>query len=104
MIEYENNKNRVFWKMGRVEGLLKGDDNVVQGATLQLANQNIIQRPIQKLYPFEVNCDMFQIVNGPKDSKKMDEEPIPTRAHRRAAALAKKRLTIIDQLEKDELC
>ena len=99
MIENENNKNRTFWKMGRVEELLKGDDNVVRGATLQLANRNIIQRPIQKLYPFEVGSDISPVVNGPRD-----EEPIPARSRRKAAALVKERLTIIDQLEKDELC
>ena len=103
MTENENNKNLMFWKMGRVEGLLKGDDNIVRGATLKLANRNIIQRPIQKLYPFEVNCDMSQVVSGPRSSKEMDEEPIPTQSRRRAANLAKERLTIIDQLEKDEL-
>ena len=72
MNQNENNMKRIFWKMGCVEELLKGADNVVRGATLQLANQKIIQRPIEKLYSFEVSCEISQVVNGPRD-----EEPIP---------------------------
>ena len=88
MIQNENNKKRIFWKMGCVEELLKGADNVVRGDTLQLANQNIIQRPIEKLYSFEVSCEISQVVNGPRD-----EEPIPAWSRRKAAALAKEKLT-----------
>ena len=53
-IENENNRNRLLWKLGKVEELIKGRDNVIRGARVQLADGNFIDRPLQKLFPLEL--------------------------------------------------
>ena len=54
-IENENNRNKLLWKLGKVEELIKGRDNVIRGARVRLANGNFIDRPLQKLFPLELH-------------------------------------------------
>ena len=97
-IEDENRKNRLSWRIGRIESIKKGQDNVARGAVVVLANGNRIERPIQKLYPLEVSQDEL------KDKPEIIEiikEPELTRLKRKAAVIAKERIDIIDQLENE---
>ena len=48
-IKDEKHKNRASWRIGRIESMKKGQDNVARGAVVILANDNHIARPIQKL-------------------------------------------------------
>ena len=50
-------KNRNKWKMGKVTKLIRGKDNVVRGVKLQCA-KSTIERPIQLIYPLELECDV----------------------------------------------
>ena len=50
-------KNRNKWKMGKVTELIRGKDNVVRGVKLQCA-KSTIERPIQLIYPLELECDV----------------------------------------------
>eukprot|EP00112_Aurelia_sp_Birch-Aquarium-sp1_P020282 Seg5190.2 transcript_id=Seg5190.2/GoldUCD/mRNA.D3Y31 product="hypothetical protein" protein_id=Seg5190.2/GoldUCD/D3Y31 len=54
-IEDENRRNRSTWRLGKVEEVKRGQDNVIRGANVRLANRNCIERPIQKLYPLEIH-------------------------------------------------
>ena len=54
---HDENKRRMEWKLGKIEELVIGGDNVVRGAVLRVRNENgvgSIQRPIQRLFPLEV--------------------------------------------------
>ena len=49
-------KNRGEWKIGVVVRLVKHAD-VILGAKLKMGNNNIIERPVQHLYPLELHVD-----------------------------------------------
>ena len=92
-IEDENRKNRATWKLGKVEAVKKGQDEVIRGARVRLANGNFIDRPIQKLYPIEVN-QRGTLTEVKDKCHKTDERP-----KRKAAIIATERIDIIDQLD-----
>ena len=49
-------KNRNLWKLGIVEGLIRGCDGVVRGAKVKTVNGQL-ERVVQHLYPLELSCD-----------------------------------------------
>eukprot|EP00794_Sanderia_malayensis_P004957 gene4957-biopygen4019 len=54
---YEDNTKRGLWKTGIVDALIKGTDGVVRGAKVRKPGKgepDVLNRPIQKLYPLEV--------------------------------------------------
>ena len=56
---YADKKPRQQWKLGKVEKLLRGRDNVTRAAEVvtvdKSLNKTLLKRPIQKLYPLEIN-------------------------------------------------
>jgi hypothetical protein len=52
-------KNRNKWKLGKVTRLIRGKDKVVRGAKLQ-CDKATIERPIQLIYPLELECDVTE--------------------------------------------
>jgi hypothetical protein len=52
-------KNRNFWRLGKVEELISGDDGVVRAAKVRVGSENgksdVWRRTIQHLVPLEVN-------------------------------------------------
>jgi hypothetical protein len=50
-------KNRGVWRIGIVEKLIQGRDNVVRGVRLR-AGKSYMERPVQHLFPLELSCDM----------------------------------------------
>ena len=57
-IRDDNRKNCTTWKLGRVDSLIIGRDEIVRGANVRMANGRIISHPIQKLYPLEVKMNL----------------------------------------------
>ena len=60
----EDNIKRNGWKMGKVEELVVGKDEVVRGAKLKVFSKGkpvYLSRPIQRLYPVEVGrgCKVY---------------------------------------------
>ena len=59
--EKANEKHpRAFWKFGRVENLIKGQDGNVRGAGIRVhsnTGSRILKRPSQMLYPLEIGCE-----------------------------------------------
>ena len=78
--------------------LIKGKDTHVRGARVKLANGNIIERPVQRLYPLEMSDS--NTVTESKQEAGIDQEDTQKRPQRKAARIANERIQIIDQLEK----
>ena len=54
----EVNRKRQQWRAGRITDLIKGKDGLVRGAVVAVVNKDrigVLRRPINKLYPFEMN-------------------------------------------------
>ena len=61
VIVYEENVKRGFWKIGKVEEVIRGRDCVVRGAKVRVITKGkpvVINKPVQKLYPLEVKALM----------------------------------------------
>ena len=99
LIEGESLKNRVFWKLGKIQNLIVGEDNVVRGARLLQATGTTIDRLIQKLYPLEVQSETS--VTDSDTTSRVKEKQI--RPKRKAAAIAEESLKIIDQFESEHM-
>ena len=60
MIVHEDGVKKGDWKMGIVDGLIRGRDNEVRGAHVRVTTNgrvvNLI-RPVQKLYPIQVHAE-----------------------------------------------
>ena len=98
-IEDENRRNRSTWRLGKAEEVKRGQDSVIRGAKIRLANGNCIDRPIQKLYPLEINKRRIdEEADNSQDAEMPEEEGRP---QRRAAIIARERMDFIDQLKKD---
>ncbi|XP_063442133.1 uncharacterized protein LOC134722442 [Mytilus trossulus] len=56
---YDDNSPRTTWKLGVIEELTYGNDNLVRSATVRTSNSKL-NRPIVKLYPLEI-CESDSI-------------------------------------------
>ena len=83
LIENELKKNRLSWKLGRVVELITGKDAHVRGARVKMANGNIIERPVQRLYPLEMSDS--NTVTESKQEAGIDQEDTQKRPQRKAA-------------------
>ena len=70
---YEDDVKRNKWKLGVVEGLIGGKDDIVRCSKLRVATNgkpDHLSRPVQKLYPLEVKSEGENKVGVPvHDSK-----------------------------------
>ena len=89
-------RNRSLWRMGIVQELIKGKDEVVRAAKIK-CEKNVLERAVQHLYPLELQCDIQQEKEENKIKQVKAQEP--TRTTRNAAAIA--RLKINDQAEEE---
>ena len=55
---HQDKMPRGFWRLGKVETIIQGEDKNVRGATVKVVSPNgksiVINRPLSKLYPVEV--------------------------------------------------
>ena len=75
-------RNRRKWKIGIVDKLYYGRDDVIRAVQLR-SGKSSIQRPIQHLYPLELNCDIKR-----EKEKELNVEASPFRLKRTVAAIA----------------
>ena len=65
---YADKTPRQQWRMGKVEKLLQGQDNVVRAAEVVTVDNSLrktrLKRPIQKLYPLEINVCDEHVINA----------------------------------------
>ena len=82
-------KNKAKWSIGIVEELYKGKDDVIRGVKLRTQKLHI-ERPIQHLYPLELDCDMEKSTSKSKNTshKKLNVDAKEYRPRRTAAAIA----------------
>ena len=74
VIIHEENRPKGLWKLGRVEELLKRNDDHVRGAVVRVVASKetsftVFQRPVQRLYPVE-----FKVPDGISDPSKTPQE------------------------------
>ena len=59
VVVHNDSQPRGFWKLARVERTIKGRDGKIRGAAVRIANNQgqptTLHRPIQCLYPLEIN-------------------------------------------------
>ena len=58
VLVYDEDHPQIFWKLAKVEGLLKGSDGSVRGAKVHVWSGNgftDLKCPVQHLFPLEVN-------------------------------------------------
>ena len=83
--------NRNLWRLSRVESVVKGVDHEIRGATVRLANGNLLSRPLVKLFPLEcdTNKDITTTLNETIDSHSYAKPSVPIREGRttRTAAI-----------------
>ena len=67
VIIHDENLPRSCWKMGKVLSLIAGKDGFVRGAKLKVISNkgipNVVERPLQKLFPLEVSEAKDQTAN-----------------------------------------
>ena len=93
VIVHKDNRRRCQWKMGRVKQLITSKDGEVRGAKVIVPSKGMkpttLRRPVQKLYPLEVNCSTDN--GGAKNSNSeptVDNDNRPARLKRAAAKRA----------------
>ena len=60
VLVHDEKQPRLLWRMGKVEDLIKGEDNIVRGAVVRVQSGGgitILRRPVQKQYPLELNLN-----------------------------------------------
>ena len=75
VVVHSEERPRGFWKLARVEDTIIGRDGQIRGAVVRLHAKgnrtSILQRPIQRLYPLEINC---HIEDSKEDEYETTEE------------------------------
>ena len=74
---HEEDKPRGFWRLARVQRLLPGKDDEIRGAILRVSGKNgrisILQRPVQRLFPLEINYEMDQSSSEDQQPPRMSQ-------------------------------
>ena len=90
MLVFDDKQPRQKWLLGKITELIASNDGKIRGAKVYLGKtRNIIDRPVNRLYPVETN---FQFVlKGDKQGSDQKDEA-NSRPKRNAAELAKLRI------------
>ena len=79
VVVHEESLPRGFWRLGLVKELIKGRDGVPRGATVKLAPKSgkwsLLHRPIQLLYPLEINLEGCGSETGNNPPVADEQEP-----------------------------
>ena len=93
-----DDKNRGKWPLAIVEQLFPGPDGVTRAVQLKTKN-GVLERPVQHLYPLEMQCDAKE----KSDKPKLNPSVPPFRPKRAAAAEAKAKIAAIVEHEMEEV-
>ena len=66
VLVHDEKQPRLLWRMSKVENLIKGEDNIIRGAVIRVQSggrTTNLKRPVQKLYPLELNLNTKTIRN-----------------------------------------
>ena len=107
MVRDEKTSQRGFWKMGRVEALIKGNDGQARGARVVVSKKGrcqTLERPLQHLYSLEVCCQTADPPPVLQSNQQNAVVQVPNQQRPRRAAAVRATCRIrefIDQLEAD---
>ena len=94
-----DNKNRGHWPLAIVCKTYPGKDGIIRAVQLKTAN-GTIERPVQHLYPLELQCDS----NKASDKQRLNPDVPEFRSRpKRDAAGAKLRMGQVAEVEQSEL-
>ena len=85
VIVEDEDKNRNHWKLGIIESLIEGRDNVVRGAKIRTA-KGVLERAVHQLYPLELSSENSCPAWAPNPGAPVFQ-PQPTRDAAAAATL-----------------
>ena len=111
VIVFDDKLPRGLWKLGKVEGLIVGADDMVRGARVRVyvnaGRTNVIQRSVLKLYPLEIRPKADDLNQKEIDvvEKAKPEQSLQRRPRRQAAARAGTKIErwVAEDRELDEL-
>ena len=70
VLVHDQDHPRTFWRLAKVEKLIESSDNKVRGARVRVGSKNgrssILRRPVQLLYPMEVQCSTETQLSEPQ--------------------------------------
>ena len=93
----EGNMPRSSWRLGKVEGLIRGHDNQVRGAHVKVAKTNaVVQRPVSRLYKIEGKEDKVNSDTLNKDNVNTDSDHSANTRNR-----PKRKAAIIGELKRN---
>ncbi|VDI75589.1 Hypothetical predicted protein [Mytilus galloprovincialis] len=89
----KDNLPRSTWRMGRIVKLISSNDGEIRSAKVQVSTGLILGRPLNLLYPLELDCHTEN-----KEVKKFDKDQVSiARPKRLSAEIAKKKIKSILQ-------
>ena len=92
------NKNRGSWPLAIVNKTYPGKDGIIRAVQLKTAN-GMLERPVQHLYPLELNCDQACETHADTPTADLNPNALVFRPRRDAAVAARAR---IQDLAEDE--
>lgn len=93
-----DNKNRGTWPLAIVNEVYPGSDGVIRAVQLRTA-KSMLERPVQHLYPLELECDLCTPVADPR----LNPQAQDFRPRRDAAAATRLRMKQVVDAEQCEL-
>ena len=93
-----DSKNRGTWPLAIVNEVYPGGDGVIRAVQLKTA-KSMLERPVQHLYPLELECDLSTQVADPRLNPRAQD----FRPRRAAAAATRLRMEQVADVEQCEL-
>ena len=107
VVVHDEHHPRGFWKLAKVENLIKGSDKHARGAVIcthsKGAKMTVLRHPLQRLYPLEISCKTTGETKDVKDPRngsgeKKHQDSVSPGVKRDAARQAERWLkTVIDE-------
>lgn len=64
VLVYEEKQPKHMWRMGRIEQVFVGRDGNTRSCALRLPKNLSIKRPVQFIYPLEINDELSRFIRG----------------------------------------
>ena len=91
MLVHDEKHPRAFWKLGKVEKLIKGQDGNVRGEVIRVysnTGSRVLKQPSQMLYPLKIGCgDVIGGNGGVYVPKVITDKEAPVGRPQRIAAV-----------------
>ena len=71
------NRSRLEWPMGRIVQLHRGRDGVVRAASVEVTGKKIMNRPLKKIYPLELETDEVHPFTHPVPITDVQGDTVP---------------------------